>query len=195
MTSLDDELARHPRRRRVTPGKWVLLAIAALVAAYVAAVGVYALTADDLGREDECVASYAEDGGAAGRLRDALRQVEASGVGAPLAELAPGDWDAVYAFPAGLVVAQPGDAGHGVVDVDAAVGCSATLPYRASFPTGSVLFFLRDGEVVQALEIGYFVADEQAPWNWSREVRVEPGKPDTTCALRRLCLVEPGAAG
>ncbi|MEU8138166.1 hypothetical protein [Streptodolium elevatio] len=195
MASLDDELARHLRRRRRRPGKWVLLAVAALVAAYVAAVGVHTLTTDDLAREDTCVASYAEDGGAAGQLRDALRRVEASGTGAPLAELAPGDWDAVYAFSAGLVVAQPGDAGHGVVDVDAAVGCAAMLPYRASFPTGSVLFFMREGEVVQALEVGYFVADEQAPWTWSREVRVEPGKPDPACVVRCLRLVEPGAGG
>ncbi|MGW0662851.1 hypothetical protein [Streptodolium elevatio] len=115
MASLDDELARLLRRRRRRPGKWVLLAVAALVAAYVAAVGVHTLTTDDLAREDTCVASYAEDGGAAGQLRDALRRVEASGTGAQLAELAPGDWDAVYAFSAGLVVAQPGDAGHGAL--------------------------------------------------------------------------------
>ncbi|MCF2533018.1 hypothetical protein [Yinghuangia soli] len=198
MTSLDDELERHLRpRRRMTPARWVLAVCVGLVVAYVAYVGAalayWAITSEDE-RDDECIARYAHDGGDAGRLRDALARVEATGAGARLADLTPfaDDWDQVYAISAGLVVAAPGEEGHGVVDTSALVGCKAMLPYRASFPIGSVLYFMRDGKLVRALEVGYFVADEQPPWGRSGEVRIESGKPDPRCAVRCLRLVEPG---
>lgn len=190
MTSHRDEVA--PPRGRF--GRWLRWGALAAVGGYVLYVGVAVLVvsiqADNAARAN-CTARYAHDGGQAAQVRGALDRAAASGVGAPLAELTPLEWDMVYVFPAPVVVAQAGDVDYGAADVDAIVGCHAMLPYRADFPLGSVLFFERHGKVVRALEVGYELVGTQGPWTWTSAVRVEPGKPVAECAGNCLRLVEP----
>ncbi|HSA53065.1 MAG TPA: hypothetical protein VLH10_23515 [Yinghuangia sp.] len=183
------EQATAPKRRLV---RWLTRGVLALLLAYL----VYAVinvtsAADqaDADRDTTCTVAYAHDGGDAARLRDALTGVRSVGAGQALADLAPVKWDVVYAFPASVVAARPGDPGSLGVDVDELVGCQATLPYRADFGLGSVLFFVHDGTVVQALEVGHPLVGNRGPWRWPQNTRVEPLPPSPECPGGCLRLV------
>lgn len=184
-----------PRRRWWGPWGKAIAVAAALGTAFAVGAVVLALATTDPRRTDACVASYAEDGGAAGRIRDALRTVGESGGTAALGDLTgevPG-WDKVYV----ITTAELDRVGDQFPDdaraVDAWIGCDAMLPYRASFPTASVLFFHRDGRIVRALEVGYHLtADGSSRTVATRGTRVEPAPGcDRAPCLR---LVGPSAA-
>lgn len=169
------------RKRRLV--RWLPRGVLILLLAYLAYAVINVTSAEhaDAERGATCGVSYAHDGGDAAGMRDALTGVRTSGVGQALADLAPLKWDLMYAFPASVVAAQPGDPGDVGVDVDDMIGCSVTLPYRADFALGSVLFFVHDGKVVQSIEVGYHLVGNRGPWRWPQNTRVEPLPPSPEC--------------
>lgn len=177
-SSLEEATSRTRRLVRWLPRGVLILLLAYL--AY-AVINVTSAERADAERGTTCGVAYAHDGGDAARMRDALTGLRSSGAGQALADLTPLKWDLVYAFPASVVAAAPGDPGGAGADVDDMVGCDVTLPYRADFPLGSVLFFVHDGKVVRSLEVGYHLVGNRGPWRWPQNTRVEVLPPSPDC--------------
>lgn len=182
---------RRPRPRPRRRLRRALFLLAAVAFAFAAAVVAVLWVQYERSVNAPCTAKYAQDGGQAAKVRDALDLVAATGSAAPLAELTPPGWDTVYAFPAPLVAAGSGvDPADGGVDTDAVVGCDTQLPYRSTEPLGSVLFFLRDGKTVRTLEVGHDLVPPTGPWRYTSNTRVTPTPATSDCPAPCLRLTE-----